>query len=339
MKKIWILFLIALSSLSFSSSLFSEELEIERRAAFDIGSGSTKMIIADVDLTTNKIVNVVLADAIYVGLRENIGPDGDLSSDIQNKAIEAILTLMKKAAPFQPLAYHAVATEPLRLAKNAEALVQRIKDETGVSVTILSQKEEGVLGFLGALAQAKADPDQAVSWDFGGGSFQITTKCGDDYLVYQGKLGKTPMKNALLKIQKKDAEQTFSPNPISDLQAEQGIQFIKNTIQDVPVQLRQKLHNPDVVILGIGINPLWGMQNSETFNKTHVLEELNSRLNLDDAAIRIKDSIPAEKKESFTHIVSNLILAYGMMEALDIPQIHYVGTYSAIALGALLSHN
>ena len=79
------------------------------------------------------------------------------------------------------------------------------------------------------------------------------------------------------------------------------------------------------------------MQQSTHFDNNRVLKELDCRLNLDDTAIRIKDSIPADRKEAFTHVVSNLILAYGVMKALDITQVHYVGTQGANAIGALLS--
>ncbi|MBA3958124.1 MAG: hypothetical protein H0X51_07015 [Parachlamydiaceae bacterium] len=313
--------------------------KIVRRAAFDIGSGQIKMQVSDVDLTANKIIKVLFTDTAYVGLRENLvkSLDGRLSSDVQNKTVEAISELMKKAAPFHPEAYHAIATEALRLAKNADTLVERIKNETGMSVTIVSQEEEGILGFISAVNEVDVDPEKVVSWDFGGGSFQITTKCGDHYSVYWGRLGKTPMKNILLKIQGKDEDPTSSPNPISKSQATQAIQFIKDTINNVPIEIRQKLKHPDVVVLGVGINPIWGMQNSTHFDSNRVLKELDCRLNLDDAAIRLKDSIPADRKEAFPYVVSNLILSYGVMEALDITRVHYVGTQGANAVGALLS--
>lgn len=313
--------------------------KIVRRAAFDIGSGQIKMQVSDVDLTANKIINVLLTDTVYVGLRENLvkSLDGRLSSDIQNKTVEAISELIKKATPFNPEAYHAIATEALRLAKNADTVVERIKNETGLTVTIVSQEEEGILGFISAVSEADINPDKVVSWDFGGGSFQITTKCGDHYSVYLGRLGKIPIKNILLKIQGKDLDPLSSPNPISKSQAIQAIEFIKDNIKDVPIELRQKLKQSDVVVLGVGINPLWGMQKSTHFDINRVFKELDCRLNLDDAAIRLKDAIPADRKEAFPHVVTNLILAYGVMEALGITQVHYVGTQGANAIGALLS--
>jgi len=93
----------------------------------------------------------------------------------------------------------------------------------------------------------------------------------------------------------------------------------------------------DVVVLGVGINPLWWMQQNGSFDKARVLKELDSRLNLDDEAIRIKDSISPEWKEASNFVVSNLILAYGVMDAFAIHQVQYVGTQGANAVGALLS--
>jgi hypothetical protein len=57
-------------------------------------------------------------------------------------------------------------------------------------------------------------------------------------------------------------------------------------------------------------------------------------LNLDDEAIASKDSL---QKEYTDRRVSNLILAYGVMKALDIDEVYYVGTPGANAIGLLLS--
>ena len=166
--------------------------QIERRAAFDIGSGKIKMQISDVDLTAGKITNVLFTDSVKLPMREDLDKnlDGRLSIEMQNKLVDALSELMKKALPFHPKEYHAVATESLRLAKNGKSLTERIKKETGLSMSIITQDEEGILGFVSAINATALDPDKVVSWDFGGGSFQITAKFGDHYLVYQGKLGR-----------------------------------------------------------------------------------------------------------------------------------------------------
>lgn len=343
MKKQWVFLLSIVFLLGALRPVNGEEGQahnIVRRAAFDIGSGQIKVQVSDVDLTANKIQNILFIDTALVPLREDLSKslDGRFSPQLRHRTVEAIKELVKKTAPFHPDAYHAIATESLRLAKDGAALAEQIEKETGVPVTIVSQQEEGILGFMSAVHETALDPDQAISWDFGGGSFQITTQCADHYCVYQGRLGRVPLKNALLKIQGKDAAQIFTPNPISKSHAEEAIQWIKEHIQDVPLALRQKLQRPDVVVLGIGINPLWGMPHSAHFDKTHVLAELESRLNLDDEAILIKDSIPRERKDTAAvYVTSNLILAYGVMEAFEMTHVRYVGTQGANAVGVLLS--
>jgi exopolyphosphatase/guanosine-5'-triphosphate,3'-diphosphate pyrophosphatase len=311
--------------------------KIVRRVAFDIGSGKIKMQVADVDLTINKIVNVLLTDTAKVPLREDLAKslDGRLSLDMQNKTVQAISQLMEKTLPYHPEAYHAIATEPFRLAKNGTDLAKKIKQKTGLSVTIVSQEEEGILGFTSAINATDANPENAIVWDFGGGSFQITAKCGDNYSIYQGTLGKVPLKQALLNIQRR--ELLFSPNPISKAHADEAIQFIKASVKNIPAELRQTFHRPDVRVLGVGINPLWVTKQRSHFDKIHVLTELESRLNLTDEEIRIKDAISHDQKEAAVYIVSNLILAYGIMEAFGITQVHYVGTQGANAVGVLLS--
>ena len=57
----------------------------------------------------------------------------------------------------------------------------------------------------------------------------------------------------------------------------------------------------------------------------------------DDHAISIKNAISDDYKESAAYVVSNLILAYGVMQALEIHQVKYVGTPGANATGILLS--
>jgi exopolyphosphatase / guanosine-5'-triphosphate,3'-diphosphate pyrophosphatase len=318
--------------------VFAANHEVERRAAFDIGSGKIKVQVSDVDLTAGKIANVLFTDTARVPLREDLvrSLDGRLSREIRNQAVAAIKDLMKKIEPFHPEACHAIGTESLRLAKDGEGFREQIEKETGLSVTIVSQEEEGILGFVSAVSEAGIDPERAIAWDFGGGSFQVTAKCEGRYCVYEGRLGKVPLKETIIKIQGKE-DRNLSPNPITRPQADEAIQCIKNNISNVPEELRRKIGHPDAVVLGVGIHPLWGMKKSAEFNKADVLEELEARLNLDDEAIRIKDSIPLERKDAAFYVASNLILAYGVMEALEMAQVRYVGTLGANAVGALLS--
>ena len=67
------------------------------------------------------------------------------------------------------------------------------------------------------------------------------------------------------------------------------------------------------------------------------MQELEKRLGLDDDAIVIRDSIDKAHKDSAAFVVSNLVLAYGLMKTLGIQNVEYVGTTGANAIGTLLS--
>lgn len=338
----WISSFLTVFSLLVNLTLFSNEKTQEhyivRRVAFDIGSGLIKMQVSDVDLSVNKIVNVLFRDSANIPLREDLAHslDSSISLPIQNKLITAISDLMKKTAPFHPEQYHAIATESLRLAKNGLELTKKIEELTGIPVSIISQEEEGILGFISAINEFNIDPTKAVSWDFGGGSFQITTKLENHYCVYQGRLGKVPTKMTLLKVQGKAPNE--SPNPVSYPDVAKTIQCIQDNIKDIPNELYNKLQDPEVVILGIGINPLWIMGKCSHYNKDHILKEIHYRLHLDDTAMLTSiHSLETPPLSCIPYIISNLTLAYAVMEAFSIPQVHYVGTEGGNAAGALLS--
>lgn len=68
-----------------------------------------------------------------------------------------------------------------------------------------------------------------------------------------------------------------------------------------------------------------------------ISSELERRLGLDDDVIRVVDSISEDRKESAAYVISNLILAYAIMDSFGIREVQYVGTQGANAMGALLS--
>lgn len=309
--------------------------EIQRRAAFDIGSGQVKVQVSDVDVDENKIVAVFLQDLRWVPLREDLARNGNIfSQNLQEHLVKAVEELMTEASAFNPAAYHAIASESFRRAQNGQELVDRLKEATGLTVTIVSQQEEGVLGFLSAINEAQSDPQKAVVWDFGAGSFQLTTLAEEGYVVYHGKLGKVPFKEALVQLKGKNPGHTLTPNPITILDIVRAIQIVEKNVCDVPPEIMKKLQQHDVAVLGIGIHPLWSMGNQDNYTRGGLIEEILARKGLDDCGLKMKDPI---LKEPPPYIVSNLLLAYGVMKTLHIKRVKYVGKASANAIGTLLS--
>lgn len=190
-----------------------EQMKMVRRAAFDIGSGSTKMQCSDCHIHDDSVQlqNMLFGQErpVSFGLDFMRSYDGMLSEDIQHFGLQTLRDLKYEAEALGATDFTAIATEVFRKAKNGEEYLERVR-AMGIPVRMLSQKTEAELGFHSVVAMTEmmfntytappaigspptcatdADMDVAVStrlqveideseacvWDSGGASFQITT--------------------------------------------------------------------------------------------------------------------------------------------------------------------
>ena len=168
----------------------------ERRAAFDIGSGSTKLQCAVIDTASGKIIEKLFGverpQAYGIALQQS--PDGHLSEAIQQTGVDLFLELKQIAVEkYNCIRFAAVATEVFRRAKNGADVLERLQKTTGLEITLVNQELEAELGFSSVVAESKQDPENACVWDSGGASFQITSlqsiNSTDKYMVLNRYLG------------------------------------------------------------------------------------------------------------------------------------------------------
>ncbi len=111
--------------------------------------------------------------------------------------------------------FSGIATAAYRIARNGQDLVDRIRQEVGIQVRIISQEEEGLFGFMTLACECGISAHQLVAWDTGAGSLQITYL--DDHGVhchYMAELGRCTTADAIIEhVQKQDLKKTVSPNP------------------------------------------------------------------------------------------------------------------------------
>ncbi len=62
--------------------------DVERRAAIDIGSGRTKVAIADIDTETNQIVQIVLDTSFPVPYQASLDKSADGTFDGKQKSLD-----------------------------------------------------------------------------------------------------------------------------------------------------------------------------------------------------------------------------------------------------------
>ena len=166
----------------------------DRRAAIDIGSGATKLLVADVDVASGRIVKILHGEerVVSFSLASKTTQDGSLPEDIMDEGIkvlksfraivDAFAIVQNTGRAHKELGIAAVATEVFRRAPNGRSYLQRVWREVCIDVRLVSQRVEAELGFMTAAAFAARDSGADVDgdggivcWDSGGGSFQIAS--------------------------------------------------------------------------------------------------------------------------------------------------------------------
>lgn len=307
--------------LSFSLSLHAD---VVRRAAFDFGSGKTKIQVADVDTQSGEIIAVIYSDSCKVMLSEDAAkqPDGLFSKEIQEQAVEAAKKYKAVALEFGATEFCGLATEAYRQVGNSAELIERYKAELGISAKIISQQEEGRLGFLALVNEKKLNPEKVVCWDIGGGSFQITYQNDDGQIhSYIGPFGRSTTKNAIIThIKGLDPKIVDSPNPVSLEEWEGSIDYFIKTLSPISKELSEKLKQDGVQLVGIGAHPE-KLRIHGHYSSNDILIQLNRRITKTDNELETEHASPSSA-------ISELVLVYSLMQKLEVQSVSYYRTES-----------
>eukprot|EP00908_Phaeocystis_cordata_P008216 Transcript_1888.p1 GENE.Transcript_1888~~Transcript_1888.p1 ORF type:complete len:482 (+),score=103.60 Transcript_1888:119-1564(+) len=221
------------------------EGEVQRRAAFDIGSGATKLMIADVDVESGTIGTVVHSAERTVKYALDWKKHGALSEDVQAEGIKALHALRTEVMAAGCTAYTAIATEVFRKAPNGAAFLSRVRAELGLEVELLTQEEEARLGFRTAVALGRRGAAATVAWDSGGASFQFSSEgaaassAGAPLRAYVGALGSSVATAAMIEqVQGASLDTTPTPNPVAAEEAHRLVAHCRAQLPPPPPWLR-----------------------------------------------------------------------------------------------------
>ena len=212
------------------------------RAAFDIGSGDTKLTVAEVDLEKNQMTRILFETFESIPLREDLAEskDGLLSIKIQDQLIHCLKEMQKKAKPFEPTAWNGIGTSVFRTAKNGKQCLDRVLEETGLSISLIPQLEEAEIGFLSAVAASKLEKEEIIAWDSGSGSFQFSTWIDSTILMFGSEFGFVPALEILFFSRKQPYSLNTSPNPIRQEEALQLSLSIQEQLPKAPEWIKDE---------------------------------------------------------------------------------------------------
>ena len=297
-----------------------------KRAAFDLGSSTTKLRVAEVKVvdlgveTGNELTGGNEARRVnYESDLEN-SSESRFSEEIQERGIRAVRELKKYAEELGARDFVGVATGAFNRAKNASSYLQRMRRETGVKVHIASADEEDRLNFLAVLHEWKFVTDKLVLWDVGADGASLTymdSKGGMQ--TFRSALASVVLRDRVIRyIQAKSARVT-TPNPMSrqDVEATKRL-VITELLDDVPRDLIEKIKEGCEVV-GVGavhnLSILGQSGRGYTYSKDDVREALERAIGKTD------EQIGGEYAD--TQVV-NLVLVLGYLEALGIDEVKTV---------------
>ncbi|WP_327469667.1 hypothetical protein [Baekduia sp.] len=148
-------------------------LTLPRAACIDIGSNTTRLLVAEPDPKRPGAVLEVASYRTFVRLTTADRRHGIPPQKAQAIA-DAVAEQAQAARAAGIAALRVVATAALRDAPDRDALITRLSAAAGVPVEILSGEEEARLAFSGATASLAADGVASVLVaDVGGGSTEL----------------------------------------------------------------------------------------------------------------------------------------------------------------------
>lgn len=137
-----------------------------RFAAIDVGSNTLRLLIADI---RDNILSRIYADRTITRLAQGIGNAGVLRQQNMETSVSALKDFSCSVTEYGVTRVKAVGTSALRDAANSRAFVDRVFQETGMGIEIITGIREAELTLKGILLGSK-ETDGSLIIDIGGGS-------------------------------------------------------------------------------------------------------------------------------------------------------------------------
>ncbi len=148
-----------------------------RVAVVDIGTNSTRLLIADVDPDSGSVHELVRHSNV-TRLGHGVDAAGALDADAMERVFAVLARYRAEIDAHGAAANLAVLTSAVRDASNGAGFAARVREDFGLDARVLSGDEEAQLTFLGAMAGRPAPTEPTVVIDIGGGSTEFVVGVG-----------------------------------------------------------------------------------------------------------------------------------------------------------------
>jgi exopolyphosphatase/guanosine-5'-triphosphate,3'-diphosphate pyrophosphatase len=149
-----------------------------RVAVVDIGTNSTRLLIADVDRSSAAVTELVRRSEV-TRLGDGVDATGSLSTEAMERVFATLTLYRAEIDRHECEANLAVLTSAVRDASNGAEFTARVRDDYGLGARVLAGDEEAQLTFLGAMSdRPRGATEPTVVIDIGGGSTEFIVGSG-----------------------------------------------------------------------------------------------------------------------------------------------------------------
>jgi exopolyphosphatase/guanosine-5'-triphosphate,3'-diphosphate pyrophosphatase len=158
-----------------------------RRACIDIGSNTTRLLVADCGADD---LSEVHQERAFTRVGRGVAPDGTIAPAKIAEVVDVVAAQLRRAHELGSEQVRGVATAAIRRAANGAALVAAIRGACGLEVDILSGEDEARLAFLGAARTLGHRPSGELGVvDVGGGSSELVVGTAPDRVSWCTSFG------------------------------------------------------------------------------------------------------------------------------------------------------
>lgn len=317
-----------LLSLCFVFAFFSFSNDcIVRKGGLDVGSGTTKIMIADVDVCLFRINEVLFSDSIKLDYQEELRRGGGLkfSPAMQFRFMMETRAFFRSSVSgiSGDIIWSGGATAAFRQAENASRYLRLLSGQLGFNIRILSVEEEAEKTFWAVGSAVNERVENIISWEIGSGSTQIGTLDDEGrFVLYSAPVASVTFKNMVIeKIQNRDPRVVQSPNPMTEAALLSAVELAAEQAKSIPSAIHRKIASAEARVFGVGGVHLYSIKPRAGNKNFYVLSDVLALLRENTSARDEDFSGPFASTQ-----VTNLALVYGFMRELGIGQVTTVKT-------------
>jgi exopolyphosphatase/guanosine-5'-triphosphate,3'-diphosphate pyrophosphatase len=151
-----------------------------RVAVVDMGTNSTRLLVADVE---GEEVTEVERRSTVTRLGRGVDTSGQLAADAIEEVCDTVASYIDIYRPLEPDRVVALATSAVRDASNSGVFLAELRERFALDARILPGADEARLTYLGASVGRDQGEDTLVV-DIGGGSTELVLGSGEEVTFY-----------------------------------------------------------------------------------------------------------------------------------------------------------